>query len=125
MEKKIVVIGSGFASMAAATSLADKGLKVVVLEKNEQAGGRARQFEASGFTFDMGPKLVLDARRIRELFQKVRERDQTVLLNLIDWIHPTRSSLKTKNGIFQPALKRLKMTLRKEKREAPPNSKSF
>ena len=55
MEKKIVVIGSGFASMAAATSLADKGLKVVVLEKNEQAGGRARQFEASGFTFDMGP----------------------------------------------------------------------
>lgn len=41
--------------MAAATSLADEGFDVVVLEKNDQAGGRARQFKASGFTFDMGP----------------------------------------------------------------------
>jgi len=53
--KKVIVIGSGFASMAAATCLADKGLEVVVLEKNNQAGGRARQFKAEGFTFDMGP----------------------------------------------------------------------
>jgi phytoene desaturase len=55
VKKRIVVIGSGFASMAAATSLADQGYKVVILEKNEQAGGRARQFKTSGFTFDMGP----------------------------------------------------------------------
>lgn len=55
MKKKVLVIGSGFASMAAATSLADKGLDVVVLEKNTQVGGRARQFKADGFTFDMGP----------------------------------------------------------------------
>ena len=41
--------------MAAATTLADEGYRVVVLEKNDQAGGRARQFQASGFTFDMGP----------------------------------------------------------------------
>jgi len=53
--KKIVVIGSGFAGLSAAISLADEGHEVTVLEKNEHAGGRARQFQAEGFTFDMGP----------------------------------------------------------------------
>lgn len=53
--KKVIVIGSGFSGIAAATSLADKGFDVTVLEKNEGPGGRARVFEAAGFTFDMGP----------------------------------------------------------------------
>ena len=55
MTENIIVIGSGFSSLAAATSLADEGKKVTILEKNNQTGGRARQFSASGFTFDMGP----------------------------------------------------------------------
>lgn len=50
-----IVIGSGFAGLSAATSLAEKGYDVTVLEKNEQTGGRARHFTAKGFTFDMGP----------------------------------------------------------------------
>lgn len=50
-----MVIGSGFASLAAATTLATQGKQVTILEKNSQAGGRARKFSASGFTFDMGP----------------------------------------------------------------------
>tara|TARA_B110000046_G_scaffold29074_1_gene30372 strand:+ start:51009 stop:52481 length:1473 start_codon:yes stop_codon:yes gene_type:complete len=53
--ENIIVIGSGFSSLAAATSLANEGKKVTILEKNNQTGGRARQFSASGFTFDMGP----------------------------------------------------------------------
>ena len=55
MSEKIVVIGSGFSGLAAATSLAHEGYKVTLLEKNKVAGGRARKFEADGFTFDMGP----------------------------------------------------------------------
>lgn len=53
--KKIAVIGSGFSGLAAATCLAHHGYDVTVLEKNSSAGGRARKFEAEGFTFDMGP----------------------------------------------------------------------
>jgi len=53
--ENIIVIGSGFSSLAAATSLASEGKKVTILEKNSQTGGRARQFTTSGFTFDMGP----------------------------------------------------------------------
>lgn len=52
---KVIVIGSGFSGLAAATSLADKGYDVTVLEKNTVAGGRARVFHTDGFTFDMGP----------------------------------------------------------------------
>tara|TARA_R110002096_G_scaffold109056_4_gene238608 strand:+ start:28021 stop:29493 length:1473 start_codon:yes stop_codon:yes gene_type:complete len=53
--QEIIVIGSGFSSLAAATTLADKGQKVKIIEKNSQCGGRARSFSAEGFNFDMGP----------------------------------------------------------------------
>jgi phytoene desaturase len=52
---KVVVIGSGFAGLAAATSLAHRGYDVTILEKNDIPGGRARKFEHEGFVFDMGP----------------------------------------------------------------------
>jgi len=53
--KKVTVIGAGFAGLSAATNLADKGFGVTVLEKNSTPGGRARKFDAKGFSFDMGP----------------------------------------------------------------------
>ncbi len=49
------IIGSGFAGLAAACTLAQEGFKVSVFEKNEGLGGRARKFDAKGFMFDMGP----------------------------------------------------------------------
>lgn len=55
MSKKVIVIGSGFSGLSAASFLAKAGFEVTVLEKNMQAGGRARKFEVDGFTFDMGP----------------------------------------------------------------------
>ena len=53
--KKIVVIGAGFAGLAAAAKLAQAGHDVHLIEKNDQTGGRARIWEKDGFTFDMGP----------------------------------------------------------------------
>lgn len=55
MAKKVIVIGSGFAGLSAATCLAQEGYDVTILEKNSTPGGRARQFVEQGFTFDMGP----------------------------------------------------------------------
>ena len=56
MSKKVIVIGSGFAGLSAATHLAAQGFSVTVLEKNDCLGGRARQFKTdNGFVFDMGP----------------------------------------------------------------------
>jgi phytoene desaturase len=53
--KKIAVIGSGFAGLSAASTLAKAGYSVTVFEKNSSPGGRARKFESNGFLFDMGP----------------------------------------------------------------------
>ncbi len=55
MAKKVIVIGSGFAGLSTACHLAKDGYDVTILEKNDGPGGRARKFEAEGFTFDMGP----------------------------------------------------------------------
>lgn len=83
MGKKIIVIGSGFAGLATATTLADQGHEVTILEKNSTPGGRARQFSAEGFTFDMGPSWywmpdVFDAyfgrfgKRVSDYYELVR-----------------------------------------------------
>jgi phytoene desaturase len=55
MKKKITIIGSGFSALSAACYLAKSGHEVLVFEKNDAIGGRARQFKKDGFTFDMGP----------------------------------------------------------------------
>ncbi|MDG1477483.1 MAG: oleate hydratase, partial [Vicingaceae bacterium] len=54
-KKKIAIIGSGFSGLSSAAYLAKDGYEVHVFEKNESLGGRARKFEISGFSFDMGP----------------------------------------------------------------------
>jgi len=55
MSQSIAIIGSGFSSLSAACYLAKAGKKVTIFEKNESIGGRASQFKANGYTFDMGP----------------------------------------------------------------------
>ena len=55
MNKKVIIIGAGFAGLSAAAFMAKAGWDVTVIEKNETAGGRAKQLKGDGFTFDMGP----------------------------------------------------------------------
>jgi phytoene desaturase len=53
---KIVVIGAGFSGLSAAAYLSFAGHEVHVYEKNNTAGGRARQLTTeNGYVFDMGP----------------------------------------------------------------------
>ena len=55
MKHKVVIIGSGFSSLAASCYLAKNGYDVTILEKNNSIGGRARVLKKDGFKFDMGP----------------------------------------------------------------------
>lgn len=54
-QKSVLITGAGLAGLATALRLAKKGYKVVILEKNNQAGGRLNQIKKDGFTFDTGP----------------------------------------------------------------------
>jgi phytoene desaturase len=68
--KKIAVIGSGFAGLSAAASLAQKGFKVHVFEKNDQIGGRATTWEKDGFRFDLGPSWYWMPEVFEQFYQK-------------------------------------------------------
>ena len=71
---KVDIIGAGFSSLVAACFLAKEGHEVHVYEKNEMAGGRARTFEAEGFTFDMGPSWYWMPDLIDQIFEDLGER---------------------------------------------------
>lgn len=68
--KRVAIMGAGFAGLSAAIQLADWGYQVQVFEKNEQVGGRARVFEAQGFTFDMGPSWYWMPDIFEDFFQR-------------------------------------------------------
>jgi phytoene desaturase len=55
MSSSVIIIGSGFAGLSAASFMAKAGWDVTVIEKNDTAGGRARQLKEDGYLFDMGP----------------------------------------------------------------------
>ena len=65
---RAVVIGSGFGGLAAAIRLSVKGYEVQVLEKLDQAGGRAYVHQQDGFTFDAGPTIITMPHFLEELF---------------------------------------------------------
>lgn len=58
-QKTVVVIGAGIGGIVAATHLAQRGLKVMVVEKNSKAGGRCDRFSRDGHHFDTGPTLLV------------------------------------------------------------------
>jgi monoamine oxidase len=50
----VVVVGAGFAGLAAAKSLVAQGKKVVVLEARDRAGGRVKGGKLAGYPVDVG-----------------------------------------------------------------------
>ena len=57
--KTVIVIGAGIGGLVAATHLARRGFKVIVIEKNSHPGGRCDRFSRAGHHFDTGPTLFI------------------------------------------------------------------
>ena len=77
-----IVIGSGAAGLTSATRLAQAGLRVALLEKNEWVGGYSHGFSQDGFYWDHGGHIFLAYRlggQAREVFQRLKL-DQVVTM---------------------------------------------
>ncbi len=67
------VIGSGLGGLAAACTLAARGHKVVLFEKNDWLGGKAALHQDSGFRFDMGPTILTVPSVLARIFSEAGE----------------------------------------------------
>lgn len=60
-EDGVIVVGAGLAGLACAVKLAERGVKVTVLEASDGVGGRARTDVVDGFLLDRGFAIVLSS----------------------------------------------------------------
>lgn len=66
----VAIVGAGYAGMAAAVALAERGVAVEVFEAGPVAGGRARRVRTRGRSYDNGQHLLVGA--YRELLRLMR-----------------------------------------------------
>jgi hydroxysqualene dehydroxylase len=71
MGHRVAVVGAGYAGMAAAVTLADRGVLVTVFESGPVPGGRARRVVSQGTELDNGQHILVGA--YKELLRLMRQ----------------------------------------------------
>lgn len=69
MVKTVSVIGAGVAGLASAIRLQNAGYEVTLYEKEDLPGGKMNQIKKDGFTFDVGPSIVMMPAIFNEIFE--------------------------------------------------------
>jgi phytoene desaturase len=83
--KPIIIIGAGIGGLSTAIRLAAAGEHVLVLEKNEQVGGKMYQVQVDDYTWDTGPSVITMPQVFEELFATAGRRlDEYVTLEPVD-----------------------------------------
>lgn len=73
MKPEAVIIGAGFGSLSCAVTLAAKGWKVTVLERQLHPGGKLQRITQQGYTFDRGPSTITMPHVFRSLYELAGE----------------------------------------------------
>lgn len=73
------IIGGGLGGLAAACTLAARGHRVILFERNAWLGGKAAQLTEAGFRFDMGPTIVTVPSVLRRIFSEAGRRMEDYL----------------------------------------------
>jgi squalene-associated FAD-dependent desaturase len=71
MDRRVAIVGGGYAGMAAGVALTEKGVGVTVFESGPVPGGRARRVVSQGHELDNGQHIFVGA--YRELFALMRK----------------------------------------------------
>lgn len=86
-----IIVGAGWAGLAAAIELSRVNTRVTLIEAAKQAGGRARRIESHGLLFDNGQHLMLGAySELLRLLQVIGTAEQDAFLR-----HPLRLEMRS------------------------------
>lgn len=88
----VAVVGAGFAGLAAAIDLARGGAQVTLLERADEVGGKAGEWSAGGFRFDVGPSVFTLPDVVEAIFRDAgRERPFALrpLTPLCRYVYPS------------------------------------
>ncbi len=91
-QSSVAIIGGGYAGMAAAVTLADRGIPVTVFEAGAVLGGRARRVSINDTALDNGLHILIGAysETLRLIEQVAPQRRDTFLRTPLDWnVHNT------------------------------------
>ena len=69
MNSDVLIVGAGPGGLAAAMLLANAGLRVRVIERQNRVGGRNAAIDAQGFRFDVGPTFFLYSNVLESIFE--------------------------------------------------------
>ncbi len=95
----VIVIGAGFGGSSCAGLLAKKGLEVLLVEKNAQAGGKAMSLSKNGFTYTAW--VVIGAPAEGNLYQVVLDELEVSDLAKLATTETQGSIYKTTAGKYQ------------------------
>ena len=96
----VIVVGAGFGGSACAALLATRGLKVLLVEKNAVAGGKAMSLSRGGYTHT--PWVVIGAPVVGNLYEAVL--NEVGMQDRVKLVHPGNggSIYKTPSGRYVP-----------------------
>ena len=80
-DKDVIIIGAGMAGLTCGCLLAKKGLKVLLIEKNQKVGGCCTSFERNGFSFDLSVQSIGECQEGGRIWSLLKT------LNLLEQIH--------------------------------------
>lgn len=69
--KKIVIVGAGMAGLTAAAYLTQYQYDVLLLDKNERTGGLLGTFKRDGFSFDSGPRALVNSGIVQPILKNL------------------------------------------------------
>src|SRR4030042_2177101 len=79
----VIIIGAGVAGLTCGCLLAKRNLKVLIVEKNQKAGGCCTSFQKDGFSFDLSVQSIGECQKGGRVWDLLKELD---LLDQIQFI---------------------------------------
>ena len=77
----VIIVGAGMAGLTCGCLLANKGLNVLMIERNQKVGGCCTSFEKDGFSFDLSVQSLGECQEGGRVWKILKQ------LNLSDQIH--------------------------------------